>query len=219
MTDSTLDFDSVAQEYDAWFENQGRLVFATEVRAFQEILPLLPRPWLEVGIGSGRFAQALGIDTGIDPSAKLLSMAKDRGIKVYQFRGEESFFKEDTFGTVFLIVTLCFVESPLAVLSEAHRILRDDGKVVLGLVLRNSPWGKFYLKKKKQGHRFYKYATFYSYNEVSKLLEQAGFTTVQVISTLFQRPNKLREVEVPRIGYFVEAGFHVLVADNAYREE
>ena len=50
-------------------------------------------------------------------------------------------------------------------------------------------------------------------------MEQAGFTTMQVVSTLFQRPDKLMEVEVPRIGYFVEAGFNVLVADNAYREE
>jgi len=35
------------------------------------MLPNLPGPWLEIGIGSGRFAQALGIETGIDPSIKL----------------------------------------------------------------------------------------------------------------------------------------------------
>jgi len=52
-------FDSLAPEYDAWFEQEGKLIFDIEVRAFQEVLPLLPRPWLEVGVGSGRFAQAL----------------------------------------------------------------------------------------------------------------------------------------------------------------
>ena len=219
MVNTTLDFDSVAQEYDAWFEKQGSLIFNIEVRAFREILPLLPQPWLEVGVGSGRFAQALGIQTGIDPSAKLLGMAKDRGIEVYQVRGEERFFKEGTFGTVFIIVTLCFVESPLAVIAEAHRILKNDGKIVLGLVLRNSPWGKFYLGKKEQGHRFYKHATFYSYDEVNELLGQADFTTTKAISTLFQQPNEVKEVEIPRNGFFTEAGFNVLVADKTCGDE
>jgi len=65
-------FDSLASEYDAWFEQEGKLIFDIEVKAFQEMLPLLPKPWLEVGVGSGRFAQALGIETGVDPSARLL---------------------------------------------------------------------------------------------------------------------------------------------------
>ena len=49
-------FDILASEYDAWFEQEGKLVFDIEVKAFQEVLPLLPGPWLEVGVGSGRFA-------------------------------------------------------------------------------------------------------------------------------------------------------------------
>jgi len=214
MTTSTLDFDSVAQEYDAWFEKQGKFIFATEIRAFREILHLLPKPWLEIGVGSGRFASALGIRYGIDPSIKLLTLAKERGIEVCQARGEKIIFKEETFGTVFIIVTLCFIESPLAVLSEAHHMLKDEGKLVLGLVLRNSPWGEFYLRKKEQGHRFYKYACFYNYNEVSNLLEQAGFATMQVISTLFQKPNELKGAETLLNGFSIDAGFHILISNK-----
>ena len=109
-------FDKLASDYDAWFEKDGKLIFETEVRAFQEILPLLPKPWLEIGVGSGRFARALGIETGIDPSIELLNIAKSRGITTIQGRGEEELFKEESFGTVFLIVTLCFVDLPEAVL-------------------------------------------------------------------------------------------------------
>ena len=65
-------FDALASVYDTWFEEEGRLIFDIEVKAFQEVLPLLPKPWLEAGVGNGHFAQALGIDTGIDPSGKLL---------------------------------------------------------------------------------------------------------------------------------------------------
>jgi len=46
-------FDSLASELDAWFDEEGKLAFATEVKAFQEVPPILPRPWLEIGVGSG----------------------------------------------------------------------------------------------------------------------------------------------------------------------
>lgn len=213
-TDSSP-FDSLAMAYDAWFEEKGKLIFAIEVRAFQEILPLLPTPWLEVGVGSGRFAQALGIETGIDPSVRLLEIARRRGITVFRARGEEHFFDEETLGTVFLIVTLCFVDSPIAVLQEARRILKPEGKIVLGLVLRGSPWGKFYQSKKMEGHRFYKYATFYSYQEVERLLIDSGFTIEKVVSTLFQKPGEVKEVEIPEERFSVEAGFIVVVAGEA----
>jgi len=205
-------FDTLASEYDTWFEEEGKPVFEIEVKAFQEVLALLPKPWLEVGVGSGRFAQALGIETGIDPSAKLLEMAKERGIKVFLARGEEKFFDEETFGTVFLIVTLCFVDSPLAVLREAHRVLKPEGNIVLGLVLRESPWGKFYQVKKQEGHRFYKHAILYSYQEVERLLTDSGFIIEKVVSTLFQKPGEVKKIENPREGFSVDAGFTVVMA-------
>ncbi len=204
-------FDILAQEYDSWFDKDGRLIFETELLAFRKILPLLPKPWLEVGVGSGRFAQALGIELGIDPSNKLLEIAKSRGIEVCQARGEDQPFKDGSFGTVFLIVTLCFVDSPIAVLKESNRILMPDGKIVLGLVLKDSPWGKLYIAKKKEGHRFYRYANFYSFEEIESLLLIAGFKIEKVISTLFQEPDSVREIELPRDGFFRSAGFTVIL--------
>lgn len=212
MEYSDSPFDSLASAYDAWFEDEGKLVFAIESEALRWALPVLPKPWLEVGVGSGRFAQALGIETGIDPSSQLLKMASNRGINVFLARGEERFFDEESFGTVFLIVTLCFVDSPTRVLREAYRILSTGGKVVLGLVLRDSPWGQFYLAKKREGHRFYRYATFYSYDEVRALLGQAGFAVEKIISTLFQKPNEVEVMEPPLEGFFSDAGFTIVVA-------
>jgi SAM-dependent methyltransferase len=205
-------FDDLAPEYDAWFDKDGSLIFFIEVQAFRELLPSLPKPWLEIGVGSGRFAQALGIETGIDPSTKFVEMAKKRGIGAFLGRGEQGLFEEESFGTVFLIVTLCFLDSPPDVLREAKRILIPGGKIVLGLVLKESPWGQFYQAKKAQGHRFYKFATFYTYDEALKLLEQVGFSMEKVVSTLFQQPGKVKHVEEPRGGYFPDAGFTIIVA-------
>lgn len=207
-------FDLLAEEYDSWFDKDGRLIFETELLAFKKVLSFLPKPWLEIGVGSGRFAQALGIEVGIDPSKKLLEIAERRGIEVYQAKGEDKFFKEESFGTVFLIVTLCFVQSPIAVLKEANRILKPEGRIVLGLVLRGSPWGKLYLAKKMEGHHFYKYANFYSFEEIDKLLLDSGFKSERVVSTLFQKPNDVKEIEAPKDGFYKSAGFTVIVGSK-----
>jgi SAM-dependent methyltransferase len=210
-------FDDLASEYDAWFDKDGSLIFFIEVQAFKVLLPALPKPWLEIGVGSGRFAQALGIETGIDPSIKLVEMAKRRGVKAFPGRGEQGLYDRGTLRTVFLIVTLCFLDSPLDVLKEANRILAPDGKIVLGLVLKESPWGRFYQQKKDEGHRFYKFATFYSRDVVVELLTRAGFTVERTISTLFQRPGEVKKMEIPREGYFQDAGFTIITAGKKGR--
>lgn len=204
-------FDELASEYDAWFDGEGSLIFSNEVQAFQPLLPYLPKPWLEIGVGSGRFAKALGINTGIDPSGKLIEIAKNRGINAFIGRGEEQIFNAESFGAVFMIVTLCFLNSPLDVLKEAKRILIPGGKLVLGLVLKGSPWGRLYQQKKDEGHRFYKYARFYSCTEVVRLMFKAGFMGDVMISTLMQKPGEVKLVEEPKAGYYPEAGFTILV--------
>jgi len=207
-------FDSLASDYDTWFEKEGRLIFASEVEALRQALPLLPKPWIEVGVGSGRFAQALGIDIGLDPSVRLLEIAGNRGISVFLGKGEEMPFQDGVFGTAFFVVTLCFVDSPMRTLGEAARLLKSQGKVVLGLVLKESPWGQLYQREKETDHRFYRYATFYSYGEVDMLLKQAGFSVEQVISTLFQNPNEVNHIELPREGFSADAGFTVILASK-----
>jgi SAM-dependent methyltransferase len=205
-------FNSLASHYDAWFDKEGRLIFASEVEALRQVLLLLPKPWIEVGVGSGRFAQALGADIGLDPSSKLLEMARYRGVNVFLGRGEEMPFRDGVFGTIFLVVTLCFVDSLSRTLCEAARLLRSDGKVVLGLVFKESPWGQLYQREKEAGHRFYGHATFYDYGEVGVFLRQTGFSIDKVISTLFQRPGGVNHIELPRQGFSTNAGFTVILA-------
>jgi len=205
-------FDSLAWVYDAWFEQEGRLIFALEVEALKQVLTLLPKPWVEIGMGSGRFAQALGIDIGLDPSSGLLKIARNRGASALLGRGEEAPFKDGTFGAIFFIVTLCFVDSPERILSEAARLLKSEGKVVLGLVLKEGPRGQLYQTKKETGHRFYRYATFYTYAEVDMLLMHTGFSIEKVVSTLFQNPGEVNHIELPRQGFSVDAGFTVILA-------
>lgn len=213
-------FDRLAEEYDAWFDGEGKLPFQIELEAFRAVIAALPqkrailslRPWLEVGVGSGRFAQSLGIDVGLDPSKKLLAIARRRGVNVILGRGEALPFPDGSFGTIFLIVTICFVPDPRPVLSECRRVLREDGRLVIGFIPRDSPWGRLYVEEGKQGHPFYSRARFYSIRELKDLLLEKGFEPERLVSTLFQSPGEVREPEAPQEGFDQRAGFVVMVA-------
>jgi hypothetical protein len=80
------------------------------------------------------------------------------------------------------------------------------------MVLRESPWGQLYEAEKQRGHRFYRYARFYSYGELDALLKQAGFSVERVTSTLFRNPSQVNHIELPRQGFSTDAGFTVILA-------
>ena len=207
-------FDRLADRYDAWFEgDEGRLIFQIELEAIRAAAQTAPRPWLEVGVGSGRFAAALGgIDVGIDPSERLLEMAYSRGVNTVKGYGERLPFGDNSFGAVFLIVTICFVDDPMPVLQECRRVLHRDGKLIIGLVPRESPWGKKYAAKGMHGHPFYSHAHFYTVSQVESMLNEAGFTLEGCLSTLFQPPDRVVQPELPRPGCTGAAGFVVFRA-------
>ncbi|TFG18185.1 MAG: class I SAM-dependent methyltransferase [Promethearchaeota archaeon] len=204
-------FNQYAKKYDSWYDTKGKLIFKIELLAIKSILKGLPTPWVEIGVGSGRFAQALGIPEGLDPSIELLKIAKSRGITVHLGKGENLNFPDFSYGTVFLIVTLCFLPFPEIVFREIYRILKSEGKLLIAVVLSNSPWGIYYRKLKTQGHPFYKRATFYTYNEIIELSQKSGFSVENTISTLFQEPNSVKNIEYHRTGYYPEAGFTILI--------
>lgn len=210
--DTTSPFEEYAEQYDRWYDGDGKLIFEIELEAFRSVLPDLPKPWLEIGVGSGRFARELGIEVGIEPSRKLVEMAQSRGIEVYRTRGEDTKCAVSSFGTIFIIFTLCFLDSPREVFKEVYRILTPAGKLTLGFIDKNSPWGKHYEKKKSQGHPFYRLARFYTCDEVKKILEQSGFSVEKVYSTLFQLPGEVKYGEIAQPYFDPEAGFTVLVA-------
>ena len=57
-------FHRLAERYDRWFEVH-RPLFLSELRLVRALFPG-SGPGLEVGVGTGRFAEALGIGLGLD---------------------------------------------------------------------------------------------------------------------------------------------------------
>jgi len=210
-------FEALADKYDSWYDGKGRIPFETELAALRPLLAELPRPWLEVGVGTGRFAQALGIPQGVDPSAALLERARARGIEVLYGEGEELVFRAGSFGTVFLLTTWEFLSDPPKVLRECRRVLETDGRLVNGYLDRDGKWGASYAERGRLGHPLFSHAHFDRYEDVERLTREAGFEVTRTVSTLFQGPGEAVAVEEARPGFVRGASFVVLVARPATR--
>jgi SAM-dependent methyltransferase len=206
-------FDERAEEYDAWFENS--LLFAIERGALQELVTPLCGPKLEIGVGPGRFAEALGVEFGVDPALSPLALAKKRGVRVSQAVGEALPYGGQSMGTVLLLFTYCFLADPIPVLRECRRVLKPGGHLVLGLIVADSPWGRMLQQKKEAGHPFYRQARFYEPVEVEQALAGCGFVVEEIRSSLVQPPEALREMEHSREGVVSQAGFAILAAGVA----
>jgi SAM-dependent methyltransferase len=178
MISSTRVFDESASDYDRWFDDHKE-VYAAQVRLLQDEVPLIGCG-LELGIGPGRFAVPLGIRYGIDPSLKLIEMAKTRGIEVVRGEGEHLPYRSETFDYVLMMTVICYLEKPLEVLQETFRILINGGDLILGFIEKDGEIALQSRLEKNKG-RFFRFARFLTAGEVSRFMDDAGFSGVSVI--------------------------------------
>ncbi len=185
-----------------------------ELAALNAVREQLPYHRFEIGVGTGRFAEALKIDYGIDPAISPLQLAGTRSILGINAIGENLPVRFECMGTAFILFTLCFLADPARVLQECSRILMPDGRLVIGLIPRLSIWGHLLAQKKKENNPFYRHARLRNIAETVEMLSGSGFSVIESWSTLMQSPDNSLEVEPPRQGIDDLAGFCVLVASN-----
>lgn len=140
---------ATAAEYDSWFESPwGRYAAGLEFDLIAESLgPVAHKRILDVGCGTGWFgkklagsgAEVFGID--LDPHKLELARARLHGIVLgdaHHLPCESGAFDAA------LALTLCeFSGDPGGVLFELARVTRSGGRIVIGLLNKESPWGWF----------------------------------------------------------------------------
>jgi ubiquinone/menaquinone biosynthesis C-methylase UbiE len=203
-------FEKHAREYDRWFETHT-FAYESEVLAVQSLLPRSGKG-LEVGVGTGRFASRVGIKVGVEPAPAMASIARQRGIEVYEARADALPFAGASFDSVLMVTTICFLIDPLQSLREAWRVLAPRGHIVIGMIDKDSLLWKSNEAKKKES-TFYRCAHFYSVSQVVGWLTQLGFDTIKTCQTIFKLPKEMTAVEPVKDGYG-EGGFAVIAAQK-----
>lgn len=198
-------FDEYAEKYDAWFL-RNRNVLASEVRMLARVLRD-PGVTLSVGCGSGLFESILkaehGIEIrhGVEPAKGMGEIAHKRGLEVRSGTAEDLPYEDGSFDTVLLNGIPSYVADLGRAFSEAYRVLRSGGRVVVADVPAESSCGLLYrlaamvgtwedpsLRAIAPAHpypvEFVAGANWRTTEEKMHLLRSAGFVDVESVQTL-----------------------------------
>jgi SAM-dependent methyltransferase len=195
-------FDSAPGEYDRWFAANAN-VFESELRLLEHFLSMRPiGRALSVGCGSGLFEEALrgrgiSIRECVEPSG-MGAIAARRGLRVIRGSAEEIPYGEGEFDTVLLNGVLDYVGDPRRALSEAHRVLRPGGWVIVADVVAEGSYGLLYELASMTGWErlgrvsppspypveFLRSARWHTVEELTGFLTGAGFSDLEYAQTL-----------------------------------
>ena len=186
-------------QYEDWFV-QNRYAYQSELEAVRRHLPAGGRG-MEIGVGSGLFAEPFGIHYGVEPSARMRKQALQRGvINVVDGAAEKLPFEDHFFDFALMVTTICFLDDVKQAFREAWRVIKTDGKLIIGFVDKNSSLGKLYEKHKNE-NVFYRDAMFYSLDEVAGFFNQAHFYGLKYTQTIFRMLDEIKEPEDVKEGY------------------
>ncbi|MDT8386732.1 MAG: class I SAM-dependent methyltransferase [Thiogranum sp.] len=203
-------FEAHHQRYESWFVKH-EAAYISELLALRSFVPRNGRG-LEIGVGSGRFAAPLGVEVGVDPSPAMLDHAAARGVETVRGSAEALPFTDSSFDYALAVTTICFVDSAAAMLAEARRVIKPGGHLIIGFIDRDSTLGRGYLAHQAE-NIFYRDATFFSADEVARMLAASGFVVEAWGQTLAHPLPETREIEALRPGRG-ECAFVVVGARN-----
>jgi len=202
----TEPFDKYLNEYEQWFK-EHHAVYESEVEAVRHFIPY-GKKGIEIGIGTGRFAIPFKIREGVEPSDSMRNYSLRLGLTVHNGTAENMPVEDKSYDFALMVTTICFIDDIEKTFQEVRRILKPGGSFIVGFIDKDSPLGKVYEKMKAQ-NKFYHYATFYSVEEVKKLLIENRFSNIKIIQTVFGELNKITNIQLFKEGYG-EGGFVVI---------
>lgn len=168
----------IAAEYDNYYHTvPGKAIDEFEKRIILAHVNNLPKMnWLELGCGTGhwtKFFSECGFQvTAVDNSEAMLEIARSKNMENVQFLHADASrlpFPDACFSGIFSITMIEFVDDINQVFNEIDRVLKPEGKIVLGCLNKLSELG---LNKKSDP--LFKHAHFFTPKEVQKMLSRFG---------------------------------------------
>lgn len=186
-TDGIDAFTSVASTYETWFASPlGRFVNHQELQALARVLPEIRQgTCIDIGAGTGHIASWLAGRgqqvTAVEPSRAMRQegIRRTAGLAVHwcDAKAETLPFAEASFDRAILFTTLEFVRHPAQALSEAFRVVRSEGQIVVGFLHALSPWVALYRYKADHGATPWRAATFFTGDDVEEWTGQPAERT------------------------------------------
>lgn len=184
-------YEMFADEYEAWF-SENHYLFMSEVEAIRRLLPEFEKG-IEVGVGTGLFAQKLGIKEGVEPSSAMRAKAESRGIVTYDAAVEKLPFADHSYDLVLMVTVDCFLQDLGLALREIYRVLKTNGSLIIAFLDHASPLGEVY-DKHKESSPFYATANFHSAEQMRDVLHESKFRVIDTCQTVFDLENRKQDV-------------------------
>jgi SAM-dependent methyltransferase len=185
-------FDEHTDLYDQWFIENPDL-FDAEAEAIGQLLPRSGEG-IEIGAGTGLFAERLGISRGVEPSANMAARARARGVQIIEAYAEELPLPDRSCQFALMVTVDCFLADITAAFHEIHRILDRNGCFIIAFIDKATPLGAVY-EEKKASSLFYRSAEVHSAAEIEGYLLKSGFKIEDRRQTVFTLENQSQEIK------------------------
>jgi ubiquinone/menaquinone biosynthesis C-methylase UbiE len=192
MSGAISAFNRAANGYDEWYDTtKGKQVFDAERAIIEKLIPK-KGVGIEIGAGTGVFAEALtGNDRFVlclDLSSEMLAHAKSRGLECILGNADKMPLRLDSMWFAYMITVLEFLAQPIETLTEASKVTNKEAPIVTLLVNKDSMWGALYSDMAASGDLIFSHAQLYTLTEFLTIAHKAGLSSQKELGTLTTAP-------------------------------
>ena len=227
-------FDGYAAKYDEWFMKNENL-FVSELRLFKKALgDISDKKLLSVGCGSGLFESYMDCTDieGIEPSEDMGRVAIKRGVNVIKFGMiEDVDLPENKYDIIYFNGSSSYIENLSPVYEKCLRALKDNGKLILLDVPKESAFGLMYLLGKSLNTYNHEYlegtmpklpyplalaasGVWHTTEEKTEILRDLGINRFSFYQTLVKNPLYTNEAPEGVIEGYKSGGYVAVIAEK-----
>ncbi len=227
-------FDGYASKYDEWFMVNDNL-FTSELRLFEKALgDITGKKLLSVGCGSGLFESYIDNSNieGIEPSEDMGKIAEKRGVNIIKYGLiEDVDLPEKEYDIIYFNGSSSYMENLTPVYDKSLRALKDNGKLILLDVPKESAFGFMYLLGKSLNTYDHEYlkgtmpelpyplalaasGVWHSTEEKIEVLKNLGIKKFNFYQTLVKNPMYTNEEPEEVIEGYKSGGYVAIVAEK-----